>query len=287
METSNRSPSFLLLPGEIRNKIYDLVFQHHVFELQWNRPHNDLTYWVPGDSGAACLDSSIRSPRWQRRDPKLNPHLNPNASQRRRLFDLPCRQHSSIPNRPIYQLSPGPAALLLTCRQIHNETCSIFYGNNTFCFTSRTLLQKFLSSINVVSRASIQRLRLQHVTYGDPYRTSNCVWKELHDTGWDKACHQAAEELNSLKELSIRLRVCDVPLVLNLTASWVAPFLAFRGRGLTKVEIHLSALADNKRLRACAQILREELLGVEYREDEETRQRTPGPKKAKMCLRIC
>ena len=72
------------------------------------------------------------------------------VSPRRRHFDIPRRSyHPDIVN---YALSPGLAALLLTCRQIHEGTCSQFYSRVGFGFRSMNLLRKFLKPVRAVAK---------------------------------------------------------------------------------------------------------------------------------------
>ena len=189
-------------------------------------------------------------------------------SHRRRQFDLIRR--SDLPGAVQYELSPGPAALLLVSRQIHQETCPILYGNSSFGFSSRKLLDKFLSSINPIAKASIRSLYLQHETYGEPYEMECRRWKHLHDNRWEEACRKAADCLTSLESLSVMLLLHDRPLDLNLKAAWAAPLLAFRDRGLKKVAVVLVG-GDEKLMRSCAGVVRRELLGSAYNEDEETK----------------
>lgn len=96
---------FLDFPGEIRNRIYDLVFTPEMYELRWaDNTKKSLSYRFP-----------MR--------PAAGPRLAPYIIRRRRLFDYPRRIRSNEVIGP-YHLSPGPAALLLTCKKVNEEVCS-------------------------------------------------------------------------------------------------------------------------------------------------------------------
>ncbi|MCJ1259760.1 hypothetical protein MMC24_007599 [Lignoscripta atroalba] len=285
--------TFLHLPGELRNRIYNYAFPHQDFDIIWLTPHRDLTYCVYQERHPNFSKNESGDRWWCARNVQpesgfWRPPLGPSTSRRRRQLDLPRR--SRFPDRVNYELSPGPAALLLTCHQVCREACHALYGNSAFSFSSRKLLQKFLESVGSVASASIKNLRLQHETYGEPYRTEFRRWKEVHDKLWEDACWDAAECLTSLENLSVTLLINGRPLKLNLAAPWAAPLLAFRGRALKNVAVHLLSRdwRDEKRLKSCAQVVRRELLGADYREDEEAGKNKSGGNlpKALRCIII-
>ena len=260
---------FLSLPGELRNKIYELAFPERSFKIEWLTRGRDLTYVLWQDKS------------WKRT-------INQTATRRRRKFDLQRRIHT-IPI-PKLELSPGPAALLLTCRQVHQEACPLFYGSSSFGFVSLRVLRKFMQSINPIAKPAIKSLSLKYSTHGDPERTEFIPWKEMHDWKWEEMLWKTAEELSGLETLKIRLQINDVPLRLNLEAPWAAPLLAFRGRKLQDVEVTLVVKygETDQRLKNCGQVVRKELLGAAYREEsmEQKRAAKAALPKALKCLVI-
>ena len=145
-------------------------------------------------------------------------------------------------------------------------------------------------SINPIAKPAIKSLSLKYSTYGDPERTEFIPWKEMHDWKWEEMLWKMADELSNLEVLKIRLQINDVPLRLNLKASWAGPLLAFRGRKLQEVEVTLVVKygESDQRLRNCGQVVRKELLGAAYREEsmEQKRAGKAALPKAMKCLVI-
>ena len=247
-EVKQDSINFLLLPGEIRNSIYLLVFRHQEYRIKKLKADRGLTH------------SSWNGKIWE----------PANVCSETKRHDLDSARRLPSNPSPNCHLTRGTAALLLTCRQINQETCPLFYASNSFSFSSFVVLETFLSSISIVAKSAIKSLVLGHGTYGDPSETKFLRWKIIHDERWAAVCWQAANELINLENLQVRLQINDIPLQLNLEASWAAPLLAFRGRNLKEAHITLLlhggyGLGDG-RLQNCARVVRRELLGSNYRE---------------------
>ena len=277
---------FFKLPGEIKNQIYELVFEPCDYEITWlkgkgkvTRTLTHLIYNVDRRDldQTEAWGSSHLNPR--SRVPKLftSPALESNAAANRRLLRKP---RSSRPHlEASLDWAHTRAALLLTCRTIHKEAVSMFYGAQSFGFTSRRLLETFLSTINPAAKASITRLFLQHGTYGDPYLVADIPWKTLHDDKWAICCAKLGAELVNLRELHLHLRINDHPVQLNLQAAWVEPLRAFADKGLKVFGLELlvgtSNSKNNSQLKHCAPVVRQVILGCEYDEaaEEEKKKR--------------
>ena len=183
--------------------------------------------------------------------------------------------------------------LLRTCRKIHNEALPLCYASASFGFWSRRLLEKFLSTIHPMAKASIQRLLVQHETYGDPYHTEDVRWKVVHDLKWETCCEMLSRELIGLRNLTILLKINDRPLRLNLTADWAQSLLTFQGQGLKHFRLEILANGIDShtapRLSSCARFFERTILGAEYMEEDRRRVRKrwsqPLPKAIK-CLVI-
>lgn len=244
------SIKFLSLPGEIRNKIYDYAFPRELFKIGWaengikmKRNVKSLTYSLP------------------KRPSFKGPRLPPGVCRRRRLFDLPRRLRSSEAIPP-YQLSPGPAALLLTCKVVNEEASSLFYGNNTFTFQNQAVFQRFLDTISSSSKASIRSLHLKHHTAGHPFYRPNECFKQIYDDKWDDLCVQASAEMTSLEELSIDLTINDVPIVFNFNQFWMMSIMEFERCELKRCSVSLrNTTADEAVIEVEEYKLRKELLG--------------------------
>lgn len=270
----SRGFRFLELPAELRIKIYDYIFEKHVLEILPLTRSRGLTYWDRKSRKSKPVLRSWRSLCVRGRSER------PGRSDRR--FD----------KWPRADPSPGLAALLLTCEQIHQETYHLFYGRMTFLFTSQAILDRFMTTLSPSCIGAIQSIKLQHHTYGEPYMLRNQVWKETYDSKWAQLCEQAAERMTGLQELDIKLSICDWPTELNLKARWALPLLAFAGRQLREVKVELEfngRCIEKKRLRACAAVLERELVMLECRSNFEARGakgRNEELPKAMRCLRI-
>lgn len=244
------SVKFLSLPGEIRNKIYDYAFSKEFFKIGWaengtkmKRNLKSLTYSLP------------------KRPSFKGPWLEPGVCLRRRLFDLPRRLRSSEAIPP-YQLSPGPAALLLTCKVVNEEASSLFYGNSTFTFQNQTVFQRFLDTIGSASKASIRSLHLKHHTAGHPFYRPNECYKQIYDDKWDDLCIQASAEMTNLEELSIDLTINDVPITFDFTQNWMMSILEFERCELKRCSVRLhNTTANGAVIEVEEYKLRKELLG--------------------------
>lgn len=241
----SRGPPFLNLPGEIRNLIYNYVFPRELYQI-------------------CCLDKRAKSLTYRfATQPLKGPRLDPSVDRRRRLLDYPRRIRSNE-RVPIYELSPGPAAILLTCKQIHQEAASLLYTNSTFTFSSLRAFSTFLNTIRISCKKSIRSLHLKHYTAGNLGLTQTNKGKEGYDRKWENICWKVRDELCNLKELSIVLTINDTPLVFGKEAAWKAPLLAFSGIGLKRCSIILKGATIDTVLEVEAHKLRQFLLGENF-----------------------
>jgi hypothetical protein len=110
------------------------------------------------------------------------------------------------------------AALPFAGKKISMEAMTLFYSIRSFGFVSRSLLEKFLATINHAGEASISRICIQHSTYDDPIQLDNIAWKKLRDGKWGYPCKGFSEELTGLDDLRSHIRMNDHPIQLNLSA---------------------------------------------------------------------
>jgi hypothetical protein len=222
-----RSFSFLDLPGEIRNKVYDLIFEGHV------------------------LISRSYPIRERLEDPDVKTRLR---LAWRPIYSWPAGTHFYI--RP---------DLLRVCRQVHNEAVTFLYANTTFRLESVLTLNKFLNVVPAVG--AIKKLELRHSTYGEPRLMEDRKWKQRHDKKWMKTCRRIAEVMTAVEHLKLELRICDWPTQLNLAAAWAKPLLELKGsKGIDKVEVTLIHDAFNEqRLQATANVVARAMMGEEGR----------------------
>lgn len=244
-------PPFLELPGEIRNLIYGYVFPRELYEI-------------------GCLSKKAKSLTYRfGTQPLKGPRLDPSVDRRRRLLDYPRRIRSNE-RVPVYELSAGPAAILLTCKQIHEEASSLLYVNSTFTFSSLRALSTFLNTIRTSCKQSIRSLHLKHYTAGNLGLTETNKGTEKYDQKWLDLCLKIRDELCNLKELSIVLTLNDTPLYFGEEAAWKAPVFAFSGIGLERCSIILKSPTTDTVLEVEAHKLRRFLLGENFRPGTKT-----------------
>ena len=249
---TGKALNFLLLPGELRNKIYGYVFPNEFFQLEWIKRTSEqhLTYTLPKRGKSTSI-------------------LGPSAGRRRRLFDFPRRIHSKEVIPP-YRLSPGPAALLLICKKVNEEATPIFYGSSTFAFSVPGTLRAFLTALSPQSKEAIRSIALKHHTAGNPVYTEFQPWKSKDDNSWDNLLWEAAEDLENLEQLNVDLTINDVPILFGPRACWKVPLLAFQGKGLKKCDVKLRNFTTPDTVLEVEQmILKKEILGKEFKEEDE------------------
>lgn len=222
------SAKFLHLPGEIRNKIYGYAFKNDFFEIRFaDKAERSLTYRRP------------------QRPQYMQPKLPPDVSRRRRLYDWPRRVRSKELIPP-FKLSPGPAALLLTCKTVNQEATPLFYRHSAFTFQNLRAFDRFLNTLSVTSKASIRCLHLTHHTAGNAFHTPNQPFIRKFDQKWDDLCWKASKEMESLEELSIDLMINEVPISFDPFDRWMMALLSFEAIGLKRCSILLRNHSTSK-----------------------------------------
>ena len=273
---------FLKLPVEIRYQIYKLVFVARDVEIFWKRQRSKLLTHRTYEIVRADLDGTF--PWAQTKDTPIPnmmfwaaKHLTLcNENNRHCLYDpLKVDTHPQLKQK--MKSLGNQMALILACRTTYTESIALYYSLHSFGFTSRRVLERFLSTINPAAKAAITALYIQHGTYGDPGLTVDIPWKILHDSRWQTCCENMSNDLINLKELRIVFQVNDRPLKLNLTAEWVEPLLEFQKRHLTTFGLELLVQGEtsstDKRLKSCANIVRRTVLGEERYDAEDERRR--------------
>lgn len=253
---------FCDLPGELRNKIYGYVFTREMYKICWaDKTKTSLTYRLP------------------KRPVYASPRLDPSVSRRRRLFDFPRRIRSNEVIEP-YKLSPGPAALLLTCKLISEEASSLFYSKSTFTFQNQGTFAAFLDTLSMAKKASIRSLHLKHHTAGHPFLTQHRKWKGVYDDKWDELCLKVSDELTSLEELSIDITINDIPMFFSPDEPWMMALMWFEDMELKRCSLKLrSHGALSTVLEVESDKLRRILLGGNFQEGKSGHSRWfPPPK---------
>ncbi|KAI4128155.1 MAG: hypothetical protein LQ338_002857 [Usnochroma carphineum] len=252
-QSSKEPTTFLSLPNEIRNAVYDLAMPRQKYGIQFIRDKRqrstELTYYLP----LSVTNSG--------------PQLTAQDGQRRRLFDLPKRLYIDKVIPP-YRLSPGPAALLLVSKDVNEDTTPILYGRNVFTFHSMQPMRKFLDTLSPKTRSMVRSLEIAHHTAGNPAETPNQIWKDIYDSTWNKLCFQIRDQCTGLASLVLDLTINDIPFDMGPLANWMSPLYAFMNLGhLKKLSLRLhQSFTDAAVLEVEAYEIRKELMGQNFYE---------------------
>ena len=240
---------FLGLPGEIRNRIYDLVFIECWVQVHLNRRKKRVDHDV-GEVPQAHGAQVSPKPRSRLCCRCLAPEAYP-RHDRGHDFD-----------------GVKGASFLRLCRQVHDEALTFLYAKTTFRFASITTIQRFLNAARLEGVREIKKVELVHGTYGEPELTEFRRWKICHDRKWMKTCQRMAEMMTGIEELKVHLHIRDWPTQLNLAAAWAKPLLVLSGGGcLGRVEVTLQHNAfSEQRLRATARVMAEAMTSEEGRQ---------------------
>ena len=193
---------FLDLPGEVRNRIYDLVFpQGGDLEITWLTNGKDLTYFHyrapiskkpkdfiygklrPGDAAFnGHFQAAIRNKNaaiMRRQQARAQTKRNRIAFEKEKKTGVV----SGLPSDWTLQ-AKGFAALLGLNRQLHDEAASILYSRTTFSFASRAILDKFLAGLTPVARANLCKIYVAHDMESPALLKSDRVYKEKERKKW-------------------------------------------------------------------------------------------------------
>ncbi|KAG9783878.1 hypothetical protein KCU88_g2923, partial [Aureobasidium melanogenum] len=205
--TQSTSPAkpfpFLDLPGELKNKIYDLVIPTTRVVVTGSHPKKDL-----------------ETLKW----------MFPNKEHKTRVRLL---------GEVTGDTERASMALLLTCRQMNEEVVTFIYSRTTFCFDRMAILNKFLNVIPGAAAKSIGKLEITHVGYGEPQWIRDREWKLRHDEKWAKTLKRLQQEMTSLTTLVLDLTLFDWPCRLEIDESWAKPLLDLAEDGLERVNVKL------------------------------------------------
>jgi hypothetical protein len=259
---------FLQLPGEIRNKIYELVIpRSHVLVI----PSHPQKEWQA----------------LQEKEPWKKHH--------RPLYRL-SGQILSIDDQ-----SSDPIGLLQSCRKVYQEAMPVFYSKTTPCFDHIKSVHKFLNRVPPAGLCNIRSLRLEISEYGEPRLTKDRRWKSKQTERWTTTCERIVRSLTSLECLELDLRLATWPMTLSPDAKWTAPLMILRGDGLHLVRLTLRHHMFNEtRLGMVARRIEDRMMTETGREErdvrealqainemeEQARQKAASPPRAKKVLVI-
>jgi hypothetical protein len=229
---------FLSLPGELRNKVYDLV--------------------IPSSHVLVIAD-----------------HPQRELNKRRKLYSSakPSRYRLSGRILSIDDEEADPLGLIKSCRAISKEATKVFYSKTTPCFESLSVIDKFLNSASAAGIRCIRSISLSFAEYGEPRLTKNKGWKDKKDLRWQRTCARIATTLVGLHTLKLDLRLATWPTTLGTDESWTRPLMALKGNGFHLVQLTLRHhMFNDTRLALAARRLENEMMTAEGREERDVRE---------------
>ena len=233
------APSFLDLPGEIRNKVYGHLFSGHIL----------ITRNYPARARREGQEHNAGSNR-----PKARFHLG--------------NEQIVYPDTSLGGVQWTRPDVLRVCHLIHEEATTFLYANTTFRFDSMLTINKFLNVAPAVGVKAVRKLELQHRAYGEPKLMKHRKWKQCHDKKWTKTCRRISEEMAGIEELRVDLQICDWPTQLNLAAAWAKPLMLLKGKSIVGVSLHHEAFSE-QRLKATSRVVSKAMMNEESQQQNE------------------
>jgi hypothetical protein len=267
---------FLDLPGEIRNKVYEIVFEDCVVDVKMGsqaqfhdenidrpsveyqrppyqkrnnkrQPRNrkpmenqpDIKNFQPKSN--ASTKSLKQTPISIQNQPCVAPYKYPKPQHYRRGGGGRLRMsHSVLCSGPAEDGNPAdyvvPFNFMLSNRMIYKETLCFLYAKTVFCFTTTPVLDKFLRVTPPKALQAIKGLEIVHETQGEPELTENRRFKVQSDNRWFETCKKVRDKMTDLKTLRLKLILNDWPIQLEMHDEWAQAILCLRRNGLDRVD---------------------------------------------------
>lgn len=270
---------FLDLPGEIRNKIYDLAFQECVVDVRMsNQPqfHDEIIdrpfvdyQRQPYHKHSMKFRSGARKPMEKQlgikdlqsrsnSDTKLlqqapvllqeqsravsHKYSKPQQRRRRRVKEGPSRMYHDVLSL-VHAKGGNPGGYHVPFNFLLSGR-QIY--NEALCvmyaktaFRITLALDRFLTVTPLRALQAVQGLDISHATYGEPELTENRKFKLSSDKKWLTTCKQIRDKMTNLKTLRLRLLLNDWPIQLGIRDEWAQAILCLRRDGLDRVDATL------------------------------------------------
>lgn len=240
---------FLRLPMEVRLLIYAYTWEDEVYAIDW----------IPGQealgSEVVCLREEVLSNDFHRqhcqRDEigwKIHNNILHWVYRNGQWHSIRYKDYS--PRAPDFPFNR--AALLLTCRQIYEETSRIFYNNIILRLPDYEVVQRLLSILSPASKSSIRSLEVMYYPPADPPEDEDCgtrycdpwyVDEEKQRDAWADAIKTIAEQLTGLTNLTLYTHVHDCQCLcgskhkVGLDKKWARPLMALKSCPLVSLDV--------------------------------------------------
>ncbi|GFF31805.1 hypothetical protein IFM61606_07839 [Aspergillus udagawae] len=252
--------AFQRLPGELRWRIYELVFDVHRVEVLRSRDKNP--------------ENNIKRVHYRLYHRQLRPRDS--------------KTHAARSSEGRYTCPPLPIALLITCRSIYRDTLCLFYSRVQFIFNTTRTVMRFLKITNKEAQMAIQHIELNHTMYSEPALLNFRWYKCMSDMAWYNACDDLTVYCKSLRVLHIDMKIGDWPISLQVGERWSLPLLAFARYGprldWVDIRLHMGSFKQDQ-LEKVAREIEEQIMdptAFQIREDERLARELAGPVKAKV-----
>lgn len=203
--------TFLLLPGEIRNTLYSYAFAYSfIADFHPAKGSTHLPSPPPGYDQTALFGH----------------RYTVQALLRMRKINVtrPMGTYTRFHGRRA-KWATSFHALLLTCKQVHEEATPYLYRATCFMFASFKPLNTFLRITPHISLLNVRHLDIRHATMGDPLNPRDEMWKEKHTTRWRQLLQKVVLSMPNLTRLRLTLYINDFPLRFRLGEAWVCDLL--------------------------------------------------------------
>ena len=273
---------FLMLPGEIRNKIYDLVFEDCIVEISVRgqiegsdeslaKPtalsnENNVKQQGVGSQQQKAKYQTISENHVSEQDKSEthNQRRGPRKCRRRRRQRYAskepelslCHKIFPPPRRLEWTYSAKykfPAQLFFICRDIYSEAITVAYSKTTFRFASPEVINSFISTTSHSALGAIRSLEITYTTPAEPELTVDEKFKIQADFKWHKTCERIREQMPAMKQLKLDLTIQDWPIQLQWTDTWARAIFCLRGKGLDRCDATLSHESFDKKVLVSAQ----------------------------------
>lgn len=204
-----RKTGFFDLPGEIRNKIYDLII-----------PFNRILITAKHTKRPVAKDGSPSR-----------------GHPRRSLGHKLLSKHVTGMVRTFIRV---PVGVLLVSRAVHHEVISMIYARTEFCFHSLFTLNRFMNRAPKQGLENIRKIEIKHHTYGEPHLLADRMWKIAHDRSWDNTCERVPVAMKRLQSLVLVLSLNEWPIELKVDERWARTVMMLAGKGLEYADISLT-----------------------------------------------
>ena len=194
--------TFLDLPPEIRNKIYNFVFGERVVLISHGKKGKDVGY---------LHNIFIKKPF------------------------LPQKEHYESHH------DKTGIDLVFTCKAIYGEALPLFYSKMAFGFNCVKTIRRFLYRTPSEALAAVTQIGVHQGGYSEPAYVSNILWKKKFDRAWIMIYHDINLLMPNLRYFALSLQVLDWPIKLRLDELWAGTILQLGSYRFCRVRVTIDS----------------------------------------------